>query len=489
MKTYLEGVIPSSSWAKWWKKAKPLTAHCGEIDLSQGSQPTFILRMTPTTFEDRLRAQFDSAGSFEEKLCIILESLDNVKEGTPEEQDVLSYIAGKLAGAIQKGSEGPALSLAAATVMVDINAKLTEKAEVPEISLESTLSAEGGLAAAIFPITGEAVIKASLTHINKTMPDNWYEVWTSAMPGCSIKACDWMAREFCKAGKGKCLKTAAETILKEGEKHVNSLIWLWRTICSDKCPDELKDVDRMEVATNLLSSAERLPRAGYDEKTARHLLSEIRSAVGLRDYAALREVVREARPEQVKHLHDLADRHVSLSEQGRLKVLESVQRLHADLFFEEKELWEEDVIYTTQAGLKKAEADIVEIINVKLVAVGQEIGRAASYGDLSENAEYTAALEERDRLNKRVNMMKEEVAKAMTIPANADRTGKVNIGSSVKVKNASGKEDTFLFLGPWDADPDNGIYSYIAPFAQGFMGKIVGDTVEDWEIIEITDGL
>ena len=55
------------------------------------------------------------------------------------------------------------------------------------------------------------------------------------------------------------------------------------------------------------------------------------------------------------------------------------------------------------------------------------IGRAAAFGDLSENAEYTSALEERDHLTKRATQLKADLDKAKTIttemaadePANA----------------------------------------------------------------------
>ena len=84
-----------------------------------------------------------------------------------------------------------------------------------------------------------------------------------------------------------------------------------------------------------------------------------------------------------------------------------------------------------------------------------------------------------------------ELAKAKLIPkTTADH---VTVGSSVRVKDPSGSETTLTFQGPWDADPDNGIYSYRAPFGLGFMGKSVGDTVtppsEDgekvWEILAV----
>jgi transcription elongation factor GreA len=59
----------------------------------------------------------------------------------------------------------------------------------------------------------------------------------------------------------------------------------------------------------------------------------------------------------------------------------------------------------------------------------------------------------------------------------------VSVGSSVLAREVkSGEERRFTFLGPWDVDVDNGIYSYRAPLSLAFMGKKVGDlTVFDFD--------
>ena len=50
-----------------------------------------------------------------------------------------------------------------------------------------------------------------------------------------------------------------------------------------------------------------------------------------------------------------------------------------------------------------------EITDVKMPDIFEAIGRAREFGDLSENAEYTSALEERDRLTQRATRIKEEL--------------------------------------------------------------------------------
>jgi transcription elongation GreA/GreB family factor len=57
--------------------------------------------------------------------------------------------------------------------------------------------------------------------------------------------------------------------------------------------------------------------------------------------------------------------------------------------------------------------------------------------------------------------------------------GKVSVGTRVKLKPASGGASVEIaFLGPWDSDPDRGIYSYQTGLAQSLMGRAVGESVE-----------
>jgi transcription elongation factor GreA len=114
-----------------------------------------------------------------------------------------------------------------------------------------------------------------------------------------------------------------------------------------------------------------------------------------------------------------------------------------------------------------------------MVKNSEAIGHAAGFGDLSENAEFTAALEQRDFLSRRANDIAAEIGKARVIPIEEITSEFANVGTSVTVREAGGGgQRTLTFLGPWDADLERGVYSYLAPFAKSFLGRRVGETVE-----------
>ena len=117
-----------------------------------------------------------------------------------------------------------------------------------------------------------------------------------------------------------------------------------------------------------------------------------------------------------------------------------------------------------------------KLVPARLPEVMREIGQAAQFGDISENAEYSAAVEERGRLAARAGRMQEEIAEARPITREMASSDRVSVGSRVRVRNLiTGEEQTFTFLGPWDADPDRGIMASNAPLGEAFMGKKVGD--------------
>jgi transcription elongation GreA/GreB family factor len=142
--------------------------------------------------------------------------------------------------------------------------------------------------------------------------------------------------------------------------------------------------------------------------------------------------------------------------------------------------WErENVIWTTAASLARRREELDTLLKVDIPANSRAIGEAAARGDLSENAEWTAALDQQKLLASRATQMQKELSMARVLTAEALTQDTVGVGSAVTAEDLDSAERRELtFLGPWDADPDAGVYSYMAPIARAFLGRRVGDTVE-----------
>ncbi|MEC8513510.1 MAG: GreA/GreB family elongation factor [Planctomycetota bacterium] len=158
--------------------------------------------------------------------------------------------------------------------------------------------------------------------------------------------------------------------------------------------------------------------------------------------------------------------------------------------------WESVTIWTTRAGLRRRSAELKELREVKIPENQDAIGRAASYGDLSENSEWEAAIEEQRNLTARAMEIEEELRETDLIEDAAIIEDTVCPGTRVLYREVeTGKESTVLILGPWDDDQvlETQVISYRAPLAQGLLGLELGEksTVKlpggevDLEIISI----
>jgi transcription elongation factor GreA len=156
------------------------------------------------------------------------------------------------------------------------------------------------------------------------------------------------------------------------------------------------------------------------------------------------------------------------------------------LFFrgEDRPFWQDGGIWTTRAGLKKREGELRELRDVKIPANAEAIGKAASYGDLSENSEWEAAIEEQRTLTTRAMEIESELRSAHLIENAAIPPERVAPGQRVVYRELpSGREHRIRILGPWDGDADD-IVSYRSPLASGMLGLVPGERA----VVELPTG-
>jgi transcription elongation factor GreA len=139
--------------------------------------------------------------------------------------------------------------------------------------------------------------------------------------------------------------------------------------------------------------------------------------------------------------------------------------------------WEGDSIWTTKIGLERRSAELRILVDDKIPANQEAIGRAASFGDLSENSEWEAAIADQRTLTARAMEIEEELRLAELLEEVALPAGIICPGSIVRYREVeSGNEERIVILGPWDGEQWDGIQvvSYRAPLAAGLLGLKVG---------------
>ena len=137
-----------------------------------------------------------------------------------------------------------------------------------------------------------------------------------------------------------------------------------------------------------------------------------------------------------------------------------------------------EVHYMSQEGLDKLKKDLAEALAQRPV-ISAAIAEAREKGDLSENAEYESAREAQGLLELKIAKLQNTIANAKVIDESQLNTDKVQMLTTVKVKNLSANaEMVFTIVGENEADFTQGRLAATTPIARALMGHAKGETVE-----------
>ena len=154
-----------------------------------------------------------------------------------------------------------------------------------------------------------------------------------------------------------------------------------------------------------------------------------------------------------------------------------------------------EIKYYSLEGLQKLKDELHHLITVERPLISKQIAEARDKGDLSENAEYSAAKEAQSMLELKISKLQDVVGNARLIDESKLDNTKVLIFSIVKLKNTqSGQVVTYTLVPENEANVKQGKISVSSPISKGLLGKHIGEKVEivvpagivAFEIIEIT---
>ncbi|QQS13654.1 MAG: transcription elongation factor GreA [Rhodospirillales bacterium] len=139
-----------------------------------------------------------------------------------------------------------------------------------------------------------------------------------------------------------------------------------------------------------------------------------------------------------------------------------------------------DKVPMTPAGFKSLEDELRNLKGVERPNVIKAIAEARAHGDLSENAEYTAARERQGFIEGRIAELEDVIARADVIDVAKLKGGKViKFGATVKLSDEDTEDEVrYQIVGPFEADLTKHKISITAPLGRALIGKTVGDSVE-----------
>jgi transcription elongation factor GreA len=146
---------------------------------------------------------------------------------------------------------------------------------------------------------------------------------------------------------------------------------------------------------------------------------------------------------------------------------------------EERSAMTEDRIPMTREGYERKKAELDRMQGVEMLELTKRVAAARDLGDLSENAEYHAAREDQGILQAKINMLKDQLARAEILSMDNGPPKEIKFGARVKVMDLDmDEEETFELVGPGQENPDRNRILTSSPIAQGLLGKKKGEVAE-----------
>ncbi len=133
----------------------------------------------------------------------------------------------------------------------------------------------------------------------------------------------------------------------------------------------------------------------------------------------------------------------------------------------------------TYTGLRELEEELQELKVVKRKEVAVKIAEAREQGDLSENAEYDAAMDEQRDIEARIKQIEGILENVQVVDEDEVDIDTINVGCRVTLFDKEFDEEVeYQLVGSTEANSLAGKISNESPLGSALIGKKIGDDVE-----------
>ncbi|MCR4317133.1 MAG: GreA/GreB family elongation factor [Planctomycetes bacterium] len=470
-----------STWNAWWKKTKAALTNDPWVEISKGNVPTLVLRDQPLEIHDEVRMNFEKLPTFHHKFKEAYHIFDSL-QAAGHKTDNLSYIQSYFQQVIDSAQIK----------------KLSDAKEYIEsaLLLEDEFSFDPG-SASLKP--EDAALKFSLrdllpliirndhakrllTRIRKNKTD-WSTIWEKAWFGGSRETWEMMYKVWSESADSAPLARIGASIWETHREHPEAfLFWAQKYFDGDEklCAPGTKVLAVFERLTRTLDhyfkERDRKKDRFQDRKYEDGVIQDYRTFISAGQFRHVAEFVSRAlesgQREDVKYLEALLMGCSGFSDQQR----STVRRVLPHMDIERKIAGDDDTIFCTDEGYKKMQAKLHRLVTELIPDVERRIGEAQEKGDLSENSEWEAALEEKVNLDAERARIEVEFTKVKLVHFDDVHTDHIDVGTRFVLEDVeSGKSEFYTLIGPWDSDAEKRIISPFTPIGKAAKNKKLGE--------------
>ncbi len=467
--------IPSGKWSGWWNRARNAAKKCEYLTLE--GRPTVIgYHPGGRTLEEELAGEVESARMPMDKLNLLQRYVREAAGRKVEvREDFVRPLREDLARQAREFARRRPIDALTAALALESAARLgLPPAQETHPSPADLLAEHQNPAEAVATMDAELIPDAvEALAGGEDAADRLAEL----LPLVSADMLDDVTGRLRLAGREDVVEAAVAQAAARPHELPDVAIWLWRGPAEPPAATP----SRVELLGRLLTLMQHVARDEHVDRARRKdIFQKVRSALSADSFASYKKALDEMDEGVAATIKRQVQRSDGLAQAVRGEMLQLLRDRFPALWVSRRvEPWQdESTIYTTQEALDRRQKDFKHLTEVEIPDNAKRIGEAAAHGDLSENAEWSFAMEERDLLRRRQAKMQDELSRARVIQPHDVPTETVGIGSRVRLRRLDdGREIEVAFLGPWDSDVDNRVFSYQTQLAQDLMGREAGEQV------------
>jgi transcription elongation factor GreA len=474
--TLTPAVIPAKKWTSFWKRAKAAAAHDPWLQV-EGSQtrPVFVLRTKPVSLSEEAAREIQYADDLADSIAICRNYLGRCHDDNAR-STIIDLAERVVETALsQTGNDVPdPAHLLDGILLLAEHGRVTSVTPAEELRIllthEGTFQPEGLNELKTAESRGHAV-----SLLPEALGDDWAETCVEHMARFPADVVEAVVQRIVDVGKAQLMLGLWDTIAPYPRQHP-MLTYMMGCLYADGLFDgEERAPDLVTVGRVLMHLVRtlNLDRKG-DAQKGRLLTRLVSLLTGRRNF--LQRILEDIGKEDLASYFGIAERGgQDFPQEIANIILRTVAKKYPALTAKpDRPFWESDFNYVTAAGLARFREDYRILVEEKIPANSKAIGVAASHGDISENSEWDAAMEEQRNLTDRAKAMDEELRLARLIEDQALPDDRVAPGTRVTFTDVTDNEErTVDLLGPWDVTSSD-ILNYKAPLGQALLGMKIG---------------
>lgn len=465
-------ILSASEWNSWSSRAKEILKTDPMFGNASDDISTFIVRDRPLSFEEKIYAQFKAEKNFFARAQYFRDYIEMSDIDSDYFEEMLSYFVSFLKiGQVNEYVVGSYL------LLKELSTRYPRLQQHVTIRFPDLFAQIKDSIVPIYLALKDTELKNQFIQNIKTLVPNWPDIYIQLLPYARSNK---MLEALENAGQEEKLKRLAMYIVENYKDMREAFIWLAKDLKDKPWLKELgivrekiiltllhilditfKEIDSHKDTTENRKINKLVQNILFKEKDLEEFLDEAPQQVTERVYSMLADI-KEVDPAIKLHI--------------KKKIGEKFPNIK---FYDGNErLTVSHGLMVTASKYEEKKRLLSHIMEIEVPANQKEIAFALSLGDLRENAEYKAAKEKQDELNSKVGKLKNELDRAQIIgPEHVDVTS-ISFGTKVTLMNlASGQEELFTILGPWESDPEKQVISYLSPLGKHLLNHKVGDTL------------